>query len=273
MNAMRGWLARSNPITNCIDYVVRTAQGKQHLPPLQLRDVGPSDFEATGREFRGYFIDIGKLQPDEDVLDIGCGSGRMALPLTSYLSSDGSYVGMDITKKSILWCQKHISSEFSNFQFYHSDLYNKRYNPTGRYQTKEYTFPLEDERFDFIFLTSVFTHLLPDSTENYLQEVARLLRPDGRALVTFFLLNESQQSLAAQGRNDIDFKFGSGVYRMRDEAIPESAVAYQEEYLHEMLASARLSISGIIHYGRWSGRADSLSYQDILLVQRSNELR
>ncbi len=147
------------------------------------------------------------------------------------------------------------------------DLYNKRYNPTGHYLAEEYTFLFAEESFDFIFLTSVFTHMLPEGVKNYLEEIARLLRPDGRAFITFFLLNEKQQMLAAQGHNDIDFNYGSGPYRVRSEVVLESAVAYKEDFLRQLLPQCGLEISKPIHYGAWSGRVGGLSYQDILLVR------
>ena len=205
------------------------------------------------------------------LLDIGCGSGRMAIPLSGYLSHKGGYHGIDIVEDAIHWCQQHITPRYPNFRFLHADLYNERYNPEGRYLAKDYKFPFEDESFDFIFLTSVFTHLLPDDAKHYLCELARLLDPaGGRAFITFFLLNQTQQSLADQGLNDIDFKYGVGPYRMRDEVIPESAVAYEEGYVNELLVQSGLEMSGPIRYGTWSGQADGLSHQDILLVQSSS---
>jgi len=136
---------------------------------------------------------------------------------------------------------------------------------------KEYTFPFRDEDFDFIFLTSVFTHLLPEDTENYLHETARLLRWDGRGFFTFFLLNETQQSLAKQGRNDIDFKYDADLYHTRDEAIPESGIAYNEAYLLQLLPECGLELYKPTHYGTWSGREDGFSYQDTLLVRRKGQ--
>ncbi len=260
---------KPNYLTILADFAGRAVRGQLHLPPWWLRDVGGSDFEATGQEFLRLFINLAHLQPDEQVLEIGCGCGRMALPLTGYLNEAGSYTGMDITLEAIRWCQHHLTPRHPNFQFFHADLYNKRYNPEGRCQPKDYRFPFEDESFDFIFLTSVFTHLLPEDTENYLREVARLLRRNGRGLLTFFLLNETQQLLADQGLNDIDFKYGSEQYRMRSDITPESAVAYEEVFLKELAARCELTISEPIQYGTWSGHSDGLSYQDILLAHRT----
>jgi len=254
-------------LTKAIDFLNRAIRGQLHLPPWWLRDVGGSDFEAVGQEFLDLFKKLVNLQPNEQILEIGCGSGRIALPLTRYLNQEGSYTGMEVVSDSIDWCRRNISRRYPNFQFLHADLYNKRYNPTGPYLAKDYTFPFDEKSFDFIFLTSVFTHLLPDDTKNYLREIARLLHPSGRALITFFLLNEKQQGLASQGLNDIDFKYGSGLYRVRSETVPESAIAYDEAFLQQLLSQCKLEISGAIHYGKWSGRVDGLSYQEILVVQ------
>jgi len=261
--------AKPGFLTILSDYASRAVRGQLHLPPWWLRDVGGSNFEATGREFLRLFIELAHLRPAEQILEIGCGSGRTALPMTGYLSQAGSYTGMDITLEAIHWCQRHITSRYPNFQFLHADLYNRRYNPEGRYYTKDYCFPFNDESFDFIFLTSVFTHLLPEDTKNYLREMARLLRPAGRGLITFFLLNEAQQMLASQGQNDVDFKYGSGPYRTRSEITPESAVAYDEVFLGQLIAQCGLEPVEPVHFGTWSGRSDGLSYQDIVLINKS----
>lgn len=268
MKLLQPLLTTRNPVSQIVDLIGRTARGQHHLPPIWLRDVGPSDFEATGQEFLRYFIELGGLQPAERVLDIGCGSGRMALPLTSYLTAAGSYVGLDVTRDSIQWCRQQVTARFPNFQFLHLDLVNQRYNPQGRLKAKDCVFPLGATRFDFIFLTSVFTHLLPDDTTQYLREIARLLQPQGRCLATFFLLSDTQQRLAAKGLNHIDFSYGPGPYRLRNEAVPESAVAYQEGYLRELLEACGLTPVLPIYYGQWSGRPDGLSYQDILILKR-----
>ena len=67
-------------------------QYDDRLPPTRKHFVGNGDFKAVGYEFLRYFIQYGDLAPDDDVLDVGCGIGRMALPLANYLKH-GSYSG------------------------------------------------------------------------------------------------------------------------------------------------------------------------------------
>jgi SAM-dependent methyltransferase len=239
---------------------------RARLPPRSLRDVGPGDFEAIGREFLGHFVGLGALRPDEGVLEIGCGSGRMALPLTGFLAGDGRYVGMDVVAPAIRWCQRHITPRHPNFTFLHADLFNQRYNAGGAIQTRDYVFPFLDRSFDFVFLSSVFTHMFPEDARHYLHEIERLLQPSGRLFCTWFLLNDAQAALAERGRNLIDFRFDRGRYRVRDESLPESAVAVEERLVREMFAEAGLGIREPIRYGSWTGRADGLSLQDFVLA-------
>jgi SAM-dependent methyltransferase len=254
------------------DFVSRLWRGKlTTIPPRSLRDVGGSNFEATGQEFLGYFVELGELKPTESVLEIGCGCGRMALPLTHYLADEGHYVGMDIVKRSIKWCRKHITSKYPNFEFYHVDLDNPRYN-TGSLQAKDHVFPFDDYSFDFVYLTSVFTHMLPEDMENYVGEIARLMKQQGRALITYFLLNDAQAALETQGKNvmafPFTFPFERGIYRAREDQLPERGLAYEEPYVRELLAQHGLQIDAT-YYGYWSGRETGLSLQDILIISKA----
>ena len=123
--------------------------------------VGNGDFKEIGEEFLQLFTRLGGLKPNHDVLDVGCGIGRMALALVNYLEPTSRFEGFDIVKHGIDWCEKNITTRWPNFNFQHSDIYNKCYNESGRQVSRKYQFPYEDNSFDFVFLTSVFTHMLP----------------------------------------------------------------------------------------------------------------
>src|SRR4029077_15461193 len=110
------------------------------LPPKWLHSVASADLNAppdykdykeVGEEFFRYFVNIGGVQPNHRVLDVGSGTGRMALPLTKYLRG-GSYEGIDIVASSVRWCQKTYTPQYPNFRFRFSDIYNKLYNSTGK---------------------------------------------------------------------------------------------------------------------------------------------
>lgn len=236
------------------------------MPPWRLRNVGSGDFRAVGREFLRIFVEHGGLEPHHRVLDVGCGVGRMALPLLDLLEPPGSYDGFDVVEESIRWCRRRIGGRRPDFRFHHADLHHPVYNPGGATPAAEYRFPFAESTFDFVFLTSVFTHLLERETRCYLGEVARVLRPGGRMLATFFLLGEPDAP-PTQG-STFEFVHRLGAARVLDPNEPGRAVAYGETWVREVLVSVGLEIDEPVRYGRWSGRPGGLSLQDVLVAER-----
>lgn len=193
----------------------------------------------------------------------------MALYLKDYFDKQGSYVGVDLHGPSINWCRRRIGSEHKKFEFKHIDVQSLAYNPGGEVKGEGFVFPYESESFDVVLLKSVFTHMRPAEVENYLREVARMLKGNGRCLATFFLLNQEQRALAAEDRNALTFSFGTKEWRYVYEHSPESASAYDEVYILNLLERHGLKLSAPIYYGQWSGRKDGLSFQDMLVIEKS----
>jgi ubiquinone/menaquinone biosynthesis C-methylase UbiE len=192
----------------------------------------------------------------------------MALHLLDYLDEQGAYAGADIHRSSINWCQRNIGRHHANFEFQYLDVKSDAYNPGGREGAENLRFTFADQEFDVILLKSVFTHMRPVAVENYLGEVSRLLSKNGRCLATFFLLNERQRELAQQGHNQLRFDYGDETWRYVYQHSPESAVAYEEGFITGLLEKQGLKLKEPIMYGRWSGRTDGLSYQDMLLLEK-----
>jgi len=237
------------------------------VPPKRMIFIGGMDFKKVGDEFLGHFRDLAGLSPDASVLDVGSGIGRMARPLTGYLSKAGRYEGIDIDSTGVAWCRKHISSRFPNFNFQRADIYNKYYNPKGRHKSSEYRFPYRDAQFDFAYLTSVFTHMFPADVDNYLKEIARTLKPGGKSLITWFLANPESRKLIAAGRSALDFRHEMDGYLTVDTDVPENAIGFEEEYVRGLYRKHGLEVDAI-RYGSWCGRGEFLSFQDIVLARK-----
>lgn len=99
-----------------------------------------------------------------DVLDWGCGCGRML----RYFSNEPekNVVGVDIDPVNISWCKANLPQ----FAFATIDAHQP--------------LPFSDGSFDLIYGNSVFTHLRPTDQDFWLGEINRVLKADGIALVT-----------------------------------------------------------------------------------------
>lgn len=133
--------------------------------------VGPGTkelFEQLGHVKLNQLQQLG-LTPDSRVLDVGCGTGQLAIPMEGYLSERGAYVGTDIGPEAIAYCQERFKRP--NFRFLQNEMT---------------TLPLANETFDFVTYFSVFTHTFPDETVLLLAESNRLLALGGIILGDVF---------------------------------------------------------------------------------------
>lgn len=239
------------------------------IPKAEQTFVGDGDFRAIGAEFLEHFIRHGGLRPDDDVLDLGCGIGRMAVPLTQYLSPDASYVGVDVNRQGLAWCRRRISKTYPNFFFRHIDYNNPLYNPAGKAFPWEDPLPFEAGSFDFVIATSLFTHLSRQEFKSFSRQLALLLRPGGRLFATFFLLDEV--SIEAMGQGGTRLTFPDASERMMAGAVghpPGSAVAFQRDYVERILDATGFSVVQPTLRGGWSGAAGDLTYQDVVVAER-----
>jgi SAM-dependent methyltransferase len=237
-------------------------------PPRGMIYVGSGDFAQQGQLLLDQLIRLGRLQPHEQVLDIGSGIGRVAAPLTTYLNREGSYEGFDIVKSGVAWCNKHISSKHPNFRFLHIDLKNDLYNLSTEQAAQAFVFPYDDQRFDLCFLFSVFTHMMPEDVAAYLHQIARVLKPGGRCLATFFILNnESKAGMLPY--NGLKFVHDYGHYALIDPEVKEANIAFEQNWLWEAIDAAGLTIAGNWP-GYWPGRNKQQceGFQDTLLLQK-----
>lgn len=251
------------------DILVNIIGKKDRLkPPKGKVFIGSGDFSEQGKRILKNLISLGNLKPDHRVLDIGCGIGRLAVPLTSYLSTRGSYEGFDIVKAGIIWCKKNIEPDFPNFKFIHIDLKNELYNLKTTKKAADFVFSYTNEEFDFVFLVSVFTHMVPEDFEGYLDQISRVLKEGGICFATFFIMNAENKKLMV--KNDgIQFNFNFNSYYLHNSDVKEANVAYEQDYLFATITNKGFRIKNC-HYGFWPGRPrnETADFQDVLILEK-----
>jgi SAM-dependent methyltransferase len=181
----------------------------------------------------------------------------------------GDYQGFDAVKTGVEWCKKNISTGKPNFRFQYIEIHNDLYNSKG-VQAAEFVFPYPDQSVDFVCAISVFTHLQPLETENYIRQIKRVLKPGGRAVLTFFLLDKDTLVLMENNPGGLHFKHHYPTYSLLNHKVKAANVAYQRSYLYSLLETTGFKIVKEIK-GSWCGREKThyLDFQDILLIDSS----
>lgn len=256
---------------------LKNAVAKNRFLPQPESDsvfVGDGDFRAIGAEFLGHFIRLGGLQAEAHVLDVGCGIGRMAVPLTQYLDSQkGHYNGIDPVEAGIEWCRREISPVYPNFEFQRLDIAHALYNPGGKIDGKALKLPFPDRQFDFIVMISVVTHLPPQEVIVYLREAARLLKPGGRLFMTAFVVDRVAATNES-GRRDGRLAFRrvkDGPCWLVPELPPLAAVGFDDGFLERALKQSGLTVLRK-SLGHWRG-AQAEHYQDVFIAEYRGEER
>ncbi|MDG1252187.1 MAG: class I SAM-dependent methyltransferase [Schleiferiaceae bacterium] len=223
---------------------------------------GGGNFLENGLLFKSYFQRLGGLQPNESVLDIGSGLGRMAIPLTDYLEASAEYHGFDVVPSAVADCQHRITSRFPHFHFQHVSLVNDLYTLEGA-SADAFTFPYSEDQFDFAWATSVFTHMERTEVQNYLREARRVLKPGGRFLATFFLTDT--EALASARGSAYEFKVQRGEDWYMDAEVKGANVGFTPKNIQRWAEEAGWT-EARIHLGRWSGRSgQTTDFQDIVV--------
>jgi SAM-dependent methyltransferase len=210
------------------------------------------------------------LRAGHAVLEVGCGVGRDAIPLIRVLGHEGSYVGVDVSEPSIMWCQDNITPGHANFRFDHLNIHSEFYNPQGLLAAREITLPVATGSIDRVILQSVFTHMFEPDITHFLQEFRRVLRPDGRVFASFFALGEEAMAFTRQTPEVLTFQHErEGGCSINDPAQPEAAVGYTPAALARMVRQGGFVLDQPVHLGSWCGRPGVDDGQDIAILKSS----
>jgi SAM-dependent methyltransferase len=181
--------------------------------------------------FVSILLDQARLESKDRILDVGCGCGRLAAPLTQHIGPKGTYIGVDIVAGLVDFGTRHITKAYPNF-------------------------------------TSLFTHLDINMSRTTLAAMSRLMAPDGRAFITAFLIDPAVRMLIGQGRSFYQFEHnnGDGTY-VQSADRPLEALAYDADLFGQLLMEQGLYIERTL-LGKWPGRPFYAAGQDILIVRK-----
>lgn len=151
-----------------VDFV-RSIQARQPHDAAMEQAIG-GGFELIGPIEVALVRHYG-LPQDGMLVDVGCGSGRLAKPLSAWLK--GRYLGIDLVPALVDHARKIAA------------------RPDWRFQVIDHiSIPEADEQADVVCFFSVLTHLLHEQSYWYLEEAKRVLKPGGRIVFSFLEFRE-----------------------------------------------------------------------------------
>lgn len=229
-----------------------------------LGGLNPSNpnFDSIGKQFLRFFIDHARLHNKSKVLDIGCGTGRIAKQMLNFLDG-GSYTGIDVNRRFIEYCQNTYKSK--KFKFDHIDLQHDEYNVNGKIDQRNFTLPYKNGAFNFVCAVAIFNHCNFSCISRYIEEISRVLSQQGTFFGTFILLNQQSMEII-DSKTKHPFKFDlrhhDGWYEYTTRKYWN--VAVPEMGLRRVFIKNKLMIHEPIRYGEWVKSRAAITGHDVI---------
>lgn len=209
--------------------------GSIYLPARHLRYCG-TDFYNDDHFFNSAIYEARRLitrmgvTNNSKVLDVGCGVGRLAIGLLHELPSIKQYYGIDVSQKSINWCNKYLQTASLNFMFIKVDMHNELYNINGLDMKDGIVLPFSNGEIDVVYLYSVFSHMRSGDIMNYLREFKRIIASTGKIFFTAFVEENVEDELENPENYIMTWK------------MPLHCVRYDRRYFDELIKQAGYKI-------------------------------
>lgn len=140
-------------------------------------------FRGKLREMRQRTINIARIRPGEAVLDVGCGTGTLAISAQKCVGSTGRVVGIDPGSQPIVVARAKVARHRLPIEFQNGVI-------------EQLAFP--DQTFDVVFSTLMMHHLPKPLKQQGLSEIARVLKPGGRLVIADFKPKKERQGRATR---------------------------------------------------------------------------
>ena len=256
---------------------IRRTNNIQHIPDFDNRRGGKTSYAEWAHVigiFQTLIYQTLEKKTGNNILDIGCGTGLLGMSSQPFIAEGGGYTGIDVMIKDIEFCKEHYQAGYS---FIHLNVSNPTYAKAQSAQLQPW--PIADESQDLVTALSVWTHLNETDAVFYFKEISRVLKNDGKAIITFFLLNdEYEESLKrrsnALGRfhstNQQEWIFDVPAYSSENwyttihAKNPEDVIGVTSQGIEQLLKAAGLKI--IRYYpGNWK-EIPGVFFQDVLII-------
>jgi len=168
-------------------------------------------FRGQVRELRQRTATLARLQSGDAVLDVGCGTGTLAMEVKPRVGRAGRVAGIDPSPQQIARARSKAARRHLLIEFQIGVI-------------EHLSFP--DQTFDVVLSTLMMHHLPTSLKRQGLAEIARVLKPGGRLVIADFKRKQERQGRAA--------RFHAGGSSIQDLAAMVSDAGFSEVETEEM---------------------------------------
>jgi SAM-dependent methyltransferase len=258
---------------------IRRTNNIQNIPRLKHRKGGKVSYSEWAHVigiFQTLFYQVLEIKTGNKILDIGCGTGLLGIASQSFIQQGGKYTGIDVIESDIAFDKSHYDPKC--YEFIHFDLANPTY--AGNQSTDMKPWPIEDNSYDLVTALSVWTHLKEEDALYYFKEVKRVLKTGGKAVITFFILDEGyNESLSSRGNGvgryhateQSKWVFDEKAYNSNDWFAPkwvkhpEDAIGINQTGLDKLINASGLKLTQY-YPGNWKEKP-GIYFQDVLIFE------
>lgn len=140
-------------------------------------------FRGQWRKLRQRTAALAHIQPGDAVLDVGCGTGTLALEVARRVGNAGHVTGIDPSSEQIARARAKAARRTLSIEFQIGVIEQ---------------LPFPDTSFDVVLSTLMMHHLPAPLKRQGLAEIARVLKPGGRLIIADFTRKQERQGRAAR---------------------------------------------------------------------------
>ena len=183
--------------------------------------IDPFMFRGQLRVLRRRTLDLARLQPGDVVLDVGCGTGTLALDMAQRVGSAGRVAGIDPSAQQIGRAHAKAARRRLPIEFQIGVIEQ---------------LPFPEQTFDVVLSTLMMHHLPAPLKRQGLAEIARVLKPGGRLIIADFTRKQEHQRRAAH--------FHAGGSSLHELAILVTNAGFSRVETDEMQPARRSAFPG-----------------------------
>jgi len=196
------------------------------------------------------------INKDDNIIEIGCGTGRILNHLTKYCTA----TGVEINKLYGEYANK-------NNNVIITDIYNSEYNNTSKNKCEIGYTTFKNQEFNKVVCIALLNHQTAIDARTIIKESLRIVKKNGLILLTAFLINKLTIDRLSKcvfqfQQNDID----SWVVDINRPCIN---AAFDETMIRKTILNNNGIIIEPILYGQWRCFGNGLIGHDIIIIKKT----